>query len=445
MTALVTMPKYATYKKSGEDWLGMIPDDWSLLPVKQIFRLVVEPAEKNNNHVLLSIYTDIGVKPRAELEEKGNKASTTDGYWLVKKGDFIVNKLLAWMGAVGLSEYEGVTSPAYDVLRQKKEINGRFFHYLFRSSICISELKKHSKGIMDMRLRLYFDKFGAIKIPFPSVKYQNLIVDFLDQKTAQIDAAIAIKEQQIALLKERKQILIQQAVTQGLDPTVPMKDSGVEWIGEIPAHWDVLIMNYVIDAIGDVDHYMPQSIESGVPYVMTGDLKEFASSINFEDCKKVSHRNYQKLSKKIKSSKGDVILARYATIGTTSYIDIDVDFLVSYSCVTIKPNPLRLIGLYLFYYLKSDSFFQDVKNQVNTNTQGNVGIGDLKKVMIVLPPLTEQLEVAQFLKNKNDKFDELIALQQQQIEKLREYKTTLINSAVTGKIRVTPEMVEASA
>jgi type I restriction enzyme S subunit len=237
-TTMQVIPQYETYKDSGFEWIGQIPDSWSLLPVKQVFRLVVEPAEKNNNHELLSVYTDIGVKPRADLEEKGNKASTTDGYWLVKKGDFIVNKLLAWMGAVGLSEYDGVTSPAYDILRPKKEINSKFFHYLFRSSICISELKKHSKGIMDMRLRLYFDKFGTVKVPFPSVKYQNLIVDFLDQKTAQIDAAIAIKEQQIALLKERKQIIIQQAVTQGLDPTVPMKVSGVEWIGEIPAHWE---------------------------------------------------------------------------------------------------------------------------------------------------------------------------------------------------------------
>lgn len=200
-------------KDSGVDWIGEIPAHWEVKRVKSIFRLIVDPAPKNNNYELLSVYTDIGVKPRAELEERGNKASTTDGYLLVRKGDIVVNKLLAWMGAIGLSNYEGVTSPAYDILRPIEKISGNYYHNLFRSPTTISELKKSSRGIMDMRLRLYFDKFGVIKVPHPPYEEQLSISDFIEEITLKIDLAITKKQQEIEKLKEYKATLINSAVT----------------------------------------------------------------------------------------------------------------------------------------------------------------------------------------------------------------------------------------
>ena len=203
----------APMRDSGVEWLGDVPAHWVVHRVKNIFRLIAEPAEKNNSYELLSIYTDIGVKPRKELEERGNKASTTDGYWFVKKGDFIVNKLLAWMGAIGLSEYDGVTSPAYDILRSKKELNGFFYHYLFRTKVCSEELKKHSRGIMEMRLRLYFDKFGSVSVPYPDKREQDAIVAYIETESGKIDNAISLMQQQIEKLKEYKATLINSAVT----------------------------------------------------------------------------------------------------------------------------------------------------------------------------------------------------------------------------------------
>lgn len=200
-------------KDSGVDWIGEIPEHWEVKRVKNIFRLVMEASEKNNNHELLSVYTDIGVKPRRELKEKGNKASTTDGYWFVRKGDIVVNKLLAWMGAIGLSEYDGVTSPAYDILRAKLSINGFFYHYLFRAGFCSAELKRHSRGIMDMRLRLYFDKFGAIEVPYPPVSEQNEIIEKISAKTGEIEKTSEHIQLQIDRLKEYKTTLINSAVT----------------------------------------------------------------------------------------------------------------------------------------------------------------------------------------------------------------------------------------
>ncbi|MGE6113201.1 restriction endonuclease subunit S [Aeromonas salmonicida] len=203
----------APLRDSGIEWIGKIPEHWECKKVKHLFRLAMEQSEKNNNHELLSVYSDIGVKPRKELEERGNKASTTDGYWIVKKGDIVVNKLLAWMGAIGLSEYDGVTSPAYDILRPEKRLNGYFYHYLFRSKFCSTELKRHSRGIMDMRLRLYFDKFGVIEVPYPPKEEQDQIIEKLNELLSDVNNGINVIHKQIKKYQEYKATLINSAVT----------------------------------------------------------------------------------------------------------------------------------------------------------------------------------------------------------------------------------------
>lgn len=169
---------YDSYKNAKGEWSETIPSEWQEKRVKDLFRLVTDAAPADNDYELLSLYAGIGVKPRKDLEARGNKASSTDGYWVVKKNDIVVNKLLAWMGSVGLSEYDGVTSPAYDVLRQVSEdIDPRYFAYLFRTETAKKIFRKNSRGIMDMRLRLYFDKLGAITVPFPPFATQKQIAN----------------------------------------------------------------------------------------------------------------------------------------------------------------------------------------------------------------------------------------------------------------------------
>lgn len=205
-------PKSPT-KNSGVEWLGKIPATWETRRVKYLFRLASESAPADHEFQLLSVYTDIGVRPRKELEARGNKASSTEDYWMVRPGDIIVNKLLAWMGAFGVSEYEGVTSPAYDILRPKPGVDSTYYHYLFRCGICFTEFRRRSTGIMDMRLRLYFDKFGDMRVPFPPLDEQRAIVAYIGKATAKLDALRAATERTIALLKERRAALIAAAVT----------------------------------------------------------------------------------------------------------------------------------------------------------------------------------------------------------------------------------------
>lgn len=277
--------------------------------------------------------------------------------------------------------------------------------------------------------------FILIDLPLPPYNEQKIIAAFLNYEISRIDKLVAQQQQLIELLKEKRQAVISHAVTKGLNPDIPMKDSGVEWLGEVPEHWCINSLNHVLAAIGDVDHYMPQSVDDGIPYVMTGDLTEFVSGIEFSKCKQVNLRDYLKLSKKIKTCLGDVIMARYATIGTVSYVDIDKDFLVSYSCVTIKPNPSKVLGLYLYYYFKSN-FLQGIQYQVNTNTQGNVGINDLSKMKIVLPSIKEQEEIIAHLQMNLEQLDDLSTKSTQAINLIQERRTALISAAVTGKIDV---------
>ena len=179
-------------------------------------------------------------------------------------------------------------------------------------------------------------------------------------------------------------------------------------VGIIPEDWEVYILGNLLNGIADVDHFMPKTEKYGVPYVMTGDLKDFVGDIDFDNCKKISISDYEQLSKKVKNLKGDIILARYATIGTVSFVNVDFDFVVSYSCVTVKPDTSKLIDLFLYYYFKSSIFKLEVKNKVNANIQDNVGIGDLLKMKIPLPPTkVEQTAIATALSDADALFSSL--------------------------------------
>jgi type I restriction enzyme S subunit len=204
-------------KDSGSDWIGEIPEHWNTRKVKHLFQLMNEPSIASHGMELLSVYTAIGVRPRKSLEQKGNKATSTDGYWLVQKEDLVVNKLLAWMGAIGRSEYDGVTSPAYDILRPLKDTVTEYFHFLFRCGICQPEFKKRSRGIMEMRLRLYFEELGSIEVPCPPPKEQQDIADYIrNLDDTQIDLETKLNKQ-IEMLTEYRTALISAAVTGKID------------------------------------------------------------------------------------------------------------------------------------------------------------------------------------------------------------------------------------
>ena len=202
-------------KDSGIDWIGEVPEHWEVRRIGNLFKLRDEKNYKPMDEVqLLSLYTGIGVFPHGEQEERGNKAITVEGYKVVHKNDIVVNIILAWMGAIGVSNYDGVTSPAYDVyIPGLSKVVPHFFHYVFRTQGIAGECYKYGRGIMMMRWRTYSSEFKQIRVPFPSMEEQQSIADFLDNKCAEIDALIAVKQAKIDELKDYKKSVIYEYVT----------------------------------------------------------------------------------------------------------------------------------------------------------------------------------------------------------------------------------------
>ena len=221
-----------------------------------------------------------------------------------------------------------------------------------------------------------------------------------------------------------------------------MKDSGIEWIGEIPEGWEVTKIKHIVSSVTDIDHFMPDSVESGIPYLMIGNLKDLSSSIDWDSSKRISIEDYKKLSIKSRPQKGDIIFARYASIGTTCYIDTDRDFLVSYACLTIHPSDL-IIGKFLSYYLKSSSFAEDVLRRTNSNTQGNVGKDSLVNATIVLPSIIEQTQIVNFLEAKCSDINAMLSKTRSSIEEYKKLKQAVITQAVPKGVRGEREMKDS--
>ena len=433
---MVNLPKYDKYKNSGLEWLGEVPEHWQILRTKNIFRLITNFAPKNNNEELLSVYSDIGVKPRKELEERGNKASTTDGYWIVKKGDFIVNKLLAWMGGIGLSEYDGVTSPAYDILRAYKPVNNKFYHYLFRNPICLNKLKQHSKGIMEMRLRLYFDEFGKIQLPYPPVEEQHKIVNFLDQKTEEIDRAIAHKKRLIELLEEQKNILINQAVTKGLNPNAPMKDTGINELGIIPKSWKLKRLKFAVNKIYDCKNRTPEYSKEGKYFVIrTSNVR--SGKIDLENGFYTDTENFIEWTQKGKPMSGELVFTREAPAGEVAIIPDYPEMCLGQRMMGIKPNENEVLSDFLLYFLQSEVLKKYVEINSAGSTVSHLRVSQVFNIPVAYPYSSkEQLIISNYCKKIINLTNNISDAVQKQLNKLTELKQILVAEAVTGKIKI---------
>ena len=242
------MNRYPSYKPSGTQWLGEIPSHWEVIKSKYLWKESFSVSE-NGNEELLSVSQYDGITPA-----KGDSRSESlKGYKIVSENDLVINIMLAWMGGLGVSKYDGIVSPAYCVYKLTNHSNPKYLHYLYKTPLYLAEFARHSSGVIPSRWRMYTDDFGQVVSLLPPRKEQDAIVEYLDEKMAKLDTAIAQQQRMIALLNERKQIIINQAVTGKLQCTMnneqcKMKDSGVEWIGEVPEHWEVRRLKYLLNA-----------------------------------------------------------------------------------------------------------------------------------------------------------------------------------------------------
>jgi type I restriction enzyme S subunit len=424
---------YESYRPSNSEWIDQTPSEWQEQRVKDLFRLVTDKAPIDNDHELLSLYASIGVRPRKDLEARGNKASSTDGYWLVKKGDIVVNKLLAWMGSVGLSEYDGVTSPAYDVLRKtSKLVDVRYFSYLFRTEIAKQIFKRNSRGIMDMRLRLYFDKLGAITVPVPPFSTQQAIATYIDTKTAQIDRQIDLLGQKATQYGKLKQSLIAEVVTRGLNKSAPMKDSGVEWVGEMPAHWEVKRLKEI--ARVQTGNTPPKDVKEN--YSDTGCLLVKPDEL-FELLP--TYDSKEKISSKGKAfanpvPKNSILVCCIGSIGKLGIAGCEIATNQQINALIFNRSVLPAFAKFMIFASKDEHL---------RNSAGNVvailSMEKQKRILFAVPALPEQAAIADYLDKKTAQIDHIVTAINGQIDKLKDLRKALINDVVTGKIKVVSE------
>jgi type I restriction enzyme S subunit len=432
-----TFPKYPAYKDSGVEWLGEIPESWELRRFKYLFK---ERNERSTDgqESLLSVSQYTGVTLKSDKVAEGDlltNATTLEGYKRVCENDLVSNIMLAWNGSLGFSPYNGITSPAYSVYKLNKGNNERFFHYLVRSQIYKSEFKRNSSGVIESGLRLYTDDFYDIWSILPSPSEQTAIANFLDTKTAKIDTAIAQKEKMIALLKERKQIIIQNAVTKGLDPNVKMKDSGVEWIGEIPEGWEVEPIKYSLKGMIDCEHKTAPFVdETEFLVVRTTNVKN--GKLVMDGAKFTHEKGFAEWTRRGIPYPGDILLTREAPAGEACLVPRDMKLCLGQRMVWLKVDKSRLIPELAIHFIYSNLGRTYIDFLSAGSTVLHFNMADIGNIPIINMPIEEQASLVNYLKTVSTKIDQTIALHQTQIEKLKEYKATLIDSAVTGKIKV---------
>jgi type I restriction enzyme S subunit len=432
--AKVQVKKHPAYKDSGAEWLGDVPDHWHCLKMKFLFKDV--SIKNRPNAELLSVTQDQGVVPRSMVENRMVMPTTgLDSFKFISKGDFAIS-LRSFEGGLEYCYHDGIISPAYTVLKSQKEIQSSYYKHLFKSKAFISELQTSVVGIREGKNISYAELCTSI-LPIPPLSEQTAIASFLDRKCALIDKAIAIKEKQIALLKERRQILIQNAVTRGLNPNVKMKDSGVDWIGEIPEHWEVTSVKHVLNMpICDGPHTTPQLYEDGYPFVSAEAIKN--GEIDFQKIRGyISLKDYLQFSKKYLPKRNDIFMVKSgATTGNVAMVRTDIEFSIWSPLAVFRANPQKVIPNYLLNYLESPSFRLGVELSWSFGTQQNIGMGILSNLPIVYPSIQEQIMISEYIIQITNNIISAVSLKEQEIEKLKEYKTCLINEAVTGKIKV---------
>ena len=431
------MQSYESYKRTGADWLGDIPTHWSVLRAKYVFR-EIDDRSTSGNEELLSVSHLTGVTPRSEKNVTMFMAEDYTGAKLCRDGDLVINTMWAWMGALGVSRTTGIVSPAYGVYRQhNKQLLPRYADWLFRTPTYIAEYTRRSTGVNSSRLRLYPDRFLDLPVVIPPVNDQNKIVDFLDKKTAELDSAVSKKERLIELLLEQKGILINHAVTKGLNSSAPMLTSDIPWIGTIPAHWQLLQLKRVVKTkITDGPHETPKFFEDGVPFVSV----EGASDGHIDLQRRrgfISAKEHRRYCQKLKPQRDDIFFVKSgSTTGKTVIVDFDDEFSVWSPLALIRPKVEFFIPMFLLASLQSTYFQRQVQTGWSQGTQPNIGMADLEKLWIIMPPVNEQMEILDVFKPRFEKIDEMVCLVRREVNELLQWKDTLIAESVTGKFKV---------
>jgi len=450
---MVMENRYDKYKDSGIAWIGEIPKHWEVRRMKSIYNfgkgLNITKADLVNKGIPVISYGQIHSKlntgtcikdslikyvPESFLENNNTS--------LVKKGDIIfadTSEDLEGCGNCIYIDRDMLLYAGYHTIIAKNistYIN-KYFSYLFQTDCWRTQIRKTVNGVklFSIPQRL----LASTDIITPSTQEQQSIATYLDQKCGEIDELMTLQEEMITKLQSYKQSVITEAVTKGLDKNVPLKDSGIEWIGEIPEHWEASKTLFNLSMpITDGPHTTPELFEIGIPFVSAEAVSFGNGRIDFSRIRGyISENFYQECCKKYVPQVDDIYMIKSgATTGRVAIVDTDIKFTIWSPLAVFRCNKERMLPRFLFYQLQSNGYQKQIELNWSYGTQQNIGMRTLEKLILSVPPLSEQQSIADYLDQKCSEIDELISIKQQKIEKLKDYKKSLIFECVTGKRKV---------
>jgi len=419
------MKKYPEYKDSGIEWLDKIPSDWEIAKLGYHARMIVpmrdKPKELDGEIPWLRIEDFDG---KYVSESKSNQGVSQETIVKMNLKVFPVGTVLCScscnMGKTAIVSSPLITNQTFIGIVPQDIVSDYLYYYM-----SASEKYLNSLGTGTIQSYLSREDFEKLKIPYPNKSEQTAIANFLDYKTQQIDDLITKKQRLIEMLKEERTAVINQAVTKGLDPNVPMKDSGIEWLGEIPEHWEVK----------KIKHGSYEFLEEGHAYLVTG-TDFIDGTVNWETCYHIDKERYEE-DPYIQLMEGDLLITKDGSIGKTAL----VDNLFVYACLNsgiflVRPINNMYLTKFLYWILNSEIFTSFINFMKTGSTISHLYQNVFVEFRFPVPGLNEQSTIIEYLDNKTDKINNQISLIQNEIALIEEYKTSLINEAVTGKIDV---------
>ena len=403
------------------------PVRWPLVRGKQLFQEIDERS-KDGTEELLSVSHITGITPRSQKNVTMFQAESLVGYKLCKTGDIAANTMWTWQGAIGVSKFAGVVSPAYNVYRQKSDIfNPQYLDMLLREQQLVDVYHTLSTGIRPSRLRLYPDVFLTIKLPVPPREEQDQIVRFLDWKVSSINRLINIKKKEMKEIDVLKRSMVSHAITRGLTADAPMKYSGTKWLGDIPAHWKVTKLRQILHPVSEKNHpefpLLSVVREQGV---ILRDIEDKEANHNFIPDDLSGYKVVRKgqfAMNKMKAWQGSYGVSDYTGIVSPAYFIFDIAF-----------ENLE----YFHYAIRSKvyvNFFAQASDGIRVG-QWDLQMDKMKEIPFIVPPADEQIAIVKYIKQALPQYDAAIEKLTEEVAVLEEYKNKIIADTVTGKIDV---------
>lgn len=412
------MERYDRYKDSGIEWIGEIPEYWKLARISYLY-------DSRNTKVSAADYPALSVTMQGIVPQLESAAKTQDidNRKLVLKGDFVINSRSDRRGSCGISELDGSVTLISNVLAPKAgtKLNRSYFSYLFKSVGFADEFYKVGSGIVDDLWSTNWAKMKNIQICIPPFEDQIKIGHFLDRKTSEIDSLTQKTEKSIELLQEYRKSVISEAVTKGLDPNVPMKDSGVEWIGEIPKDWDVARIKSIVRSVDE------ESIDVPLHAIMLEDIQSWTGKLISESDPNIIESNSRSFIR------GDILFSKLRPY-LAKAITAPFDGVCSGELLVLRSTVL--VHKFLFYFLLSFGFIDEINAATYGAKMPRANWNIVGLTFLSYPEKEEQIAIAEYLDAKTVEIDSLIEKKKQLVEKLQEYRKSLISECVTGKVKV---------